>query len=88
MKEITQDLELKKFPEIYNSNNTELLNRIQELSERITALETEKNTLRNEIILQFNTSLSQLQKVIDEKMSEYEKKFVMVEEPKSDSDSE
>lgn len=76
LKEIKLETAIHDFPDIYNKNNTELINIIQELQTEIENLKSSHKKDVDNLISKFNTWKTTHKEEFDNKMTEFEKTFV------------
>lgn len=84
LKDIKSETAIHDFPDIYNKNNTELINIIQELQTEIENLKSSHKKDVDELKSKFNTWKATHEEEFDNKMTEFEKTFVTKDKYKED----
>jgi predicted transcriptional regulator len=84
LKDINSGTAIHDFPDIYNKNNTELINTIQELQKEIEDLKSSHKKDVDDLKSKFNTWKATHETEFDNKMTEFEKTFVTKDEYEKD----
>lgn len=79
MIKIDKTLPLHDFPDMYNRNNQDLLDIITDLQKKLTDAETQHKEDINNLTSMYNSAIANIKKSFDEKMAEFEKKFVNID---------